>query len=60
MIKIYSAYNNEVVDAVDSQEMLDKWITDRAYAWNYGLFRTWSMDGRTYYDLSRTVVYTVN
>jgi len=57
MVKIYNAYSKEVVKTFDTREEADQWIGQRAYEWNYGLMREWTIEGITYYDCGPRVFY---
>ena len=52
---IYNAYDKEAVASFPTREEAIKWMTDRAAEWNYGIYRTWTIDGLEYYDVGPRV-----
>lgn len=60
MFTLYEVYTNETVDTFNSKEELMRFIGECATSMNYGIYRSWSTDGRTYFDVGPHVYYVYN
>jgi hypothetical protein len=50
-IKVYNAYDLTLVGTFPSRVDAETWITSQAVRLNYGMYRTYSMDGWDYFDI---------
>lgn len=55
MCEVYNAYENKLIGIFSTRKRALEWITKRATEWNYGLYRTWSINGWDYYDVGPRV-----
>lgn len=60
MFTLYEVYSNQPVETFDSMDELNRFIGRCANVMNYGIYRSWSTDGRTYFDVGPNVYYMYN
>ena len=52
---VYNVYDNKPVGTFHSREAAIDWMTRRAQEWNYGVYRIWTTNGWTHYDVGPRV-----
>lgn len=57
MVTIYNSYSHEIARfCIDMDEAM-KWIASQANQLNYGVYRSWTTNGKTFYDVGPRVYY---
>jgi len=55
MCEVYYAYDKKKVATFPTREAAESWIANEAIKSNYGICRTWTMNGWDYFDVGPTV-----
>lgn len=57
MVTVYNAYKEQAEQFCENREAALKWIKAQAVELNYGLYRSWSMDNKDFYDVGPHVYF---
>lgn len=55
MTIVYNAYGLKAVNSFETREEAIEWMRNLAASWNYGIYRTWTLNGLEYFDLGPRV-----
>lgn len=60
MFTLFEVYSEQPVATFNSMDELKQFVGKCAISMNYGIYRSWSAGGRTYFDVGPRVYYVYN
>lgn len=60
MIEVFEQYSKAKVGTFPTREKAEAWIYRRAVEWNFGIYRTYTIGKKTYYDCGPRTFFIIN